>query len=230
MAGSYEERGKLSRFTSDKFRFTFFSAFKIHGIEDTNAVVCLGDPLPLVGAQNIVELCEELACIYKSVPLICSHKQPLHVFSGIKKWGKSYLEEAELKSINAGDLSKDKKKRSKWVLPVEIINDCQLTRILDADMKKYSHIRLNDIALSVQLRQSPITSASSLALFPKFTSPPRALLVTTPQFGPIPDLPNCTMMTLRIFWGGGSWRLHESQRSWGQAVDKNMIHNRTFCT
>ena len=27
-------------------------------------VACLGDPLPRVGAQNIVELCEELACIY----------------------------------------------------------------------------------------------------------------------------------------------------------------------
>ena len=30
-------------------------------------VACLGDPLPRVGAQNIVELCEELACMQRSL-------------------------------------------------------------------------------------------------------------------------------------------------------------------
>ena len=151
-----------SRLTN--FRFTFFPAYKVHGdwslLRKRMRVAYLGDPLLRIGAQNIVGLCEG-TCMHAeitvrvprhsnswSVPLICSHKQPWHVFSGVK-WGRSYLEIVELKSMreNYQRLS------ANYVFPV----------FSDADMKTYGHIHLDDIVQSQRSQQSPITSDSSLA-------------------------------------------------------------------
>ena len=213
--------------------------YPIHGDwrHECETLAHLGDPLPRVGEQSIVELCEELVCMQRSllgshswlIPLICSesHKHPWHVFSGVKMrqilFGDSWTQ------VNTGNR----------VGLGKIINVCQLTMYFRVfrgfstltwkhmiTFKFTSTTLLSLFNLNV-LNSCPLllTQASHkrgkttpcAALFPKFTSPPRASLMTTPQFRTCPTV--WWWIFFFFFWGGGSWRLYESHRNWGRVVE-----------
>ena len=147
-------------------------------------VACL-DPLPRVGGtllscvRNLHALASTSLLESHSWSVTYSYKQPWHVFSSVKirqiLFGDSWTQ------INAGNrvgLGNYQCLLANHVFPV-------FPRILDVDINTYGHIHLDDIVLSARISQGEPLLA---ALFPKFTSPPRASLLATPQFRTCPTV------------------------------------------
>lgn len=126
------------------------------GTEDHTQEAEPGEPLPRIGAQNIVELCEELVDIYKradmavSVPLcarVAFLRHVLKLGNGANYWD---TVDTELKSTR--DALLDKSKQSKF-----------FQKILDLDRNTYGQAQLAGIPLSTPSQLPTASTANGSA-------------------------------------------------------------------